>query len=104
MSLKCILEYACMRAKWLQSCLSLHEPVDCSRPGSSVHGIVWARTLEWVCMPSSRGSSPPRDGTRVSHVRGMGRRVLQHRLHLGESCSVEVVKLERVRGGAEPHR
>ena len=36
-------------------------PVDCSPPGFSVHGILQARTLERVAMPSSRGSSPPRD-------------------------------------------
>ena len=35
--------------------------MDCSPPGSSVHGIVWARILEWAAMSSSRGSSRPRD-------------------------------------------
>ena len=34
--------------------------MDCSRPGSSVHGILQARVLEWVAMPPSRGSSQPR--------------------------------------------
>ena len=43
----------------VQSCLTLCEPVDCSPPGSSVHGILQARILEWVAMPSSRGSSHP---------------------------------------------
>ena len=38
-------------------------PMDCSPPGSLVHGILQARILEWVAMPSSRGSSPPKDGT-----------------------------------------
>ena len=42
------------------------DPVDCSPPGSSVHGILQARTLEWVAISSSRGSSRPRDGTRMS--------------------------------------
>ena len=51
----------CMRAKSLQSCLTLCAPMDCSLPGSSVHGIFQERTLEWVAMPSSRGSSWPRD-------------------------------------------
>ena len=41
-------------------------PMDCSPPGSSVHGIVRARILEWGAMPSSRGSSRPRDQTHVS--------------------------------------
>ena len=40
-----------------QSCLTLCDPMDCSPPGSSVHGILQARTLEWVAMPSSTGSS-----------------------------------------------
>ena len=39
---------------------------DCSLPGSSVHGILWVRILEWVAMLSSRGSSQPRDRTHVS--------------------------------------
>ena len=39
-----------------------------SPPSSSVHGILQERTLEWVAMPSSRGSSPPRDWTRVSCI------------------------------------
>ena len=39
------------------SCPTLCDPVDCSPPGSSVHGILQARILEWVVMPSSRGSS-----------------------------------------------
>ena len=45
-------------AKSLQSYLTLCNPMDCSPPGSSVHGILQARTLEWVAMPSSRGSFP----------------------------------------------
>ena len=43
-------------------------PMDCSPPGSSVQGILQARILEWVAMPSSRGSAPPRDRTWVSPV------------------------------------
>ena len=45
-------------------------PMDCSPPGSSVHGILQARILEWVDMPSSRGSSQPRDQTQVSPIAG----------------------------------
>ena len=44
-----------------QSCLNLCNPTDCHLPGSSVHGILYARVLEWVAMPSSRGPSQPRD-------------------------------------------
>ena len=58
-----------------QSCLTLCNPKDCSPPGSSVHGILQARILEGVAMPSSRGSSRPRDQTHVSYVSCTGRRV-----------------------------
>ena len=51
---------SCMPAKSLQLCPALRDPMDCSLPGSSVHGILQAGTLEWVAMPSSRGSSRPR--------------------------------------------
>ena len=51
-----------------QSCPTLCDPMDCVRPGSSVHGILQERILEWVAMPSSGGSSQPRDGTQVSHT------------------------------------
>ena len=54
--------------KSLQSCPTLCNPTDCSLPGSSVHGILQARTVEWVAMPSSRGSSQPRDQTSISHL------------------------------------
>ena len=46
-----------------QSCLTLFNPVDCSLPGSSIHGILQARMLEWVAVSCSRGSSPPRGWT-----------------------------------------
>ena len=47
----------CMGAQSLRSCLTLCDPMNCSPPGSSVHGILQARILEWVAMLSSRGSS-----------------------------------------------
>ena len=47
--------------------LQLH---DCSLPGSSVHGILQARILEWVAISFSRGSSGPRARTQVSHIAG----------------------------------
>ena len=46
-----------------QLCLTLCDPVDCSPPGSSVHGILQARILEWVAVPVSRGSFEPRSPT-----------------------------------------
>ena len=62
--------------------------MDRSPPGSSVHGILQARTLEWVAMPSSRGSSPPRDQTRVSCVSCIGRQFFTHRTQkLGKRVS-----------------
>ena len=56
--------------------LTLCNPMGCSPPGSSVCGILQAWVLEWVVMPSSRGSSGPRDQTQVSYVSCIGRRVL----------------------------
>ena len=59
--------------KWsevAQLCLTLCNPVDCSLPGSSLHGILQARILEWVTTSSSWGSSWPRDQTLVSHIAG----------------------------------
>ena len=57
-------------AKLLQLCLPLCYPMDCSLPSSSVHGILQARMLEWVAMPSSRGSSWPRAWTQLSLIAG----------------------------------
>ena len=51
----------------LQSCPTLCNAMDCSPPGSPVHGILQARMLEWVAMPSSRGSSQSRDPNYVSY-------------------------------------
>ena len=48
-----------------QSCPTLCDPVDRSPPGSSVHGILQVRVLEWVAISFSRESSPPRDQTQV---------------------------------------
>ena len=59
--------------KWsevTQSCLTLCDPMDCSPPGSSLHGILQARVLESVAISFSRGSSRPRDRTQVSHIPG----------------------------------
>ena len=53
-----------------QLCPTLPSPMDYSLPGSSVHGIFWARVLEWVAISFSRGSSQPRDRTQVSHTAG----------------------------------
>ena len=67
-----------VNAKSLHSCPSLCDPVDHSPPGSSVHGIFQAGILEWVAIPSSRGSSRPRDRTHISYDFCTGRQVLYH--------------------------
>ena len=61
----------CSKVKVLaQSCLILCEPMDCSPPGSSIHGILQARILEWVAIPFSWVSSQPRDQIRISCMAG----------------------------------
>ena len=52
-----VIEIKVCWAKLSQSCPTLCDPMDSSPPGSTVRGILQARTLEWVAMPSSRGSS-----------------------------------------------
>ena len=54
----------------IQSCPTLCDPMNCSLSGSSVHGIFQARILEWVAISFSRGSSRPRDQTRVPCIVG----------------------------------
>ena len=49
----------CMHSQSLQSCPTLYDPMDCSPPGSSVHGILQARILEWVAIHFFKGSSQP---------------------------------------------
>ena len=53
-----------------QSCPTLCDPMDCSLPGFSIHGILQERILEWVTISFSRGSSRPRDRTQVSRIGG----------------------------------
>ena len=54
--------------KSLSHVLTLCDPMDCTLPGSSVHGIFQAIVLEWIAISFSRGSSWPRNETRVSHI------------------------------------
>ena len=62
------MNHLCCVCSVIKSCLTLLDPVDCSPPGSSVHGIFLARILEWVAISRSRGSSLLRDWTWVSHA------------------------------------
>ena len=71
----CVCVYVCSVA---QLCLNLCDPIDCSPPGSSVHGIFQARILEWVDISYSRGSSQPRNCAYVSCVSCTGRRILHY--------------------------
>ena len=77
---------ACTHAKLLQSRVSLCDPVDRSPPGSPVRGILQARTVEWVAMPSCRGSSRPRDWTSDSCVSTW--QALYYLCHLGSTTKV----------------
>ena len=61
-----------------QLCLTFWDSRNCSRPGSSVHEVFQARILEWLAMPTSRGSSQPRDQTCVSCISCTGRQILYH--------------------------
>ena len=70
-----VYEAYCCCSLVAKSCLTLCDPMDYSPPGSSVHGILQASILEWAAMPSSRGSSQPRDQTQVSCF---GRQILYH--------------------------
>ena len=69
----CVCIYT-LYAQMLQLCPILCDPMNWNLPGSSVHGILKARILEWVAMPSSMGSSWPKDRTCLSHG---------HQCHLG---------------------
>ena len=69
--------------KSLQSCPTPWDPMNCRSSGSSVHGFLQARILEWIATPPSRRSSQPRDRTCASYISCIGRQVLYHSHHLG---------------------
>ena len=69
-----------------QSCLALCEPMECSLPGSSVHGILQARILEWVAIPFSRGSPRPNGSGLNPHLLHH-RQILYHLSHQGSPWS-----------------
>ena len=80
-----LISFGCLCAKSLQSCPTLCNPMDYSPPGAFVQGILQAGILEWVAMPSFRGSSQPRDWTCISYVSCVGRWVLHYLHHLDNS-------------------
>ena len=59
------------------------DPMDCSLPASSVHGILQARILEWIAISFSRGSSQPGNQTHISYASCIGKQVFYHQYHLG---------------------
>ena len=65
-----LLCFLCVCVLVARSCPTLCDPTNCRPPGFSVHGILQARTLEWIAIPFSRGSSWPRDRTLVSCIAG----------------------------------
>ena len=81
-----------MCAKSLQLCPTLCHLMDCSPSGSYVHGISQARTLKWIAISSSRGSSQPRDQTHIPYVFCIGRQVLNHYHCLGSPYVLDYIK------------
>ena len=73
----------CVHAQSLQSCPTLCDSMDCSPPGSFVHGISQVRILEWVAMPSPRNLPNPGVKTHISYISCTGRGVLYLGSHMG---------------------
>ena len=90
-----------------QSCPILCDPIDCSLPGSSVHGILQARILEWVPIPFSRRSFWPRDWTKVACTAGrfftvwVARQALLHFIWLQSSKGKELFYDMKIKGNSK---
>ena len=79
-------------SEWSRSVVSdSFHPMDCSPPGSSIHGIFQARVLEWVAISFSRGSSRHKDWTQVSHLAG---RRFYRLSHQGRLFTMDALKSE----------
>ena len=78
----CVCVCACV-CVCVQSCPILCDSRDCSLPGSSIHGILQTRILEWVAISYSRGSSQSWGRNHVSWISCIGRQILYHYCHLG---------------------
>ena len=74
----------------LQSCLTLYGPVDCSLPGSSVHGILQARILHWVAISFFKGSPPPRNWTHIFCIAGRFFTTVPSTKLLKISCGIQI--------------
>ena len=85
--------YEVKRSEVAQSCSTLCDPMDCSLPGSSLHGIFQARKLEWGAISFSRGTSQHRDPTHTSYIPSTGRWVLhQYHLESPKGCSISITR------------
>ena len=82
----------------IQSCPTLCDPMDCSLPGSSVHGILQAKILEWVAIPSSRGSSHQGLNPGLLHCR----QIFYYLSHQGSPRILEWVAYSFSRGSFQP--
>ena len=103
--------HSCVRAKLLQSCQTLCNPMNCSLPGSSVRGILQARIREWVAMTSSRpeywsGSSSLLQGIFPTQGSNPGlrhcRQILYHLSHQKSPRILEWVAYSFSRGSSQP--
>ena len=72
----CVCARACVCVSVAQRCLTFCSPMDCSPPGSSVHGILQARILDWVAISSCRGASRSKNRTHMSYGSCAGRQIL----------------------------
>ena len=86
-----------MKVLVTQSCLTLCNTMDCSLPGSPVHGLLQAKTLEWLASPFSRASFRPRNQTRVSSIAG---RFFYHLSHQGSPRVLTWVAIPFPRGSS----
>ena len=82
-----------MKVLVFQLCPTVCDPMDCSLPGSSVHGILQARILEWVAIPFLRGSSQPRSRTQVYPH---SKQILYCMSHKGGNTHLRILLLTRV--------
>ena len=93
--------YLCVCVLVTQLCLTVCNPMHWNPPGSSVHGILQARILEWVPIPFSRGSSQSRDQTQVSCITSGFFYCLSHQ---GSPRTLEPVAYPFSRGSSRPRK